>query len=226
MTNHRPEQERILRERLASWREVESLRRPNREIDLQVIAFSRQVGSGGRLIAARVSQILDLSFYDWDELRHIAAMVDPGESSAEAAARDYPTDEGTLRHLDLPPSEYRAALTRSMETIAAGDGGVVLGRGANFVLPRERCLRVRIVAPPEIRADYLARVLDLDPQQALRAVEQGDSDRRAFIRHFFDEDIDESTHYDLVLNMDLYTLDAAVMMALEAWGAARRIWGE
>ena len=226
MTNHRPELERALQERLASWREVESLRRPNREIDLQVVAFSRQVGSGGRLIAARVSQILDLSFYDWDELRHIAAMAAPGEPEIETSARDYPAGEGTLRHLDLPPAEYRQTLTRSMETIAGADGGVVLGRGANFVLPRERCLRVRIVAPPEIRADYLARVLDLDRQQALRAVEEGDTDRRAFIRHFFDTDIDESTHYDLVLNMYLYTLDAAVMMVLQAWGAARRIWGE
>ena len=226
MTNHRPELERTLQERLASWREVESQRRPNREIDLQVIAFSRQVGSGGRLIAARVSQILDLSFYDWDELRHIAALVPPGDSETEASPRDYEVGEGTLRHLDLPPAEYRQTLTRSMETIASTDGGVVLGRGANFVLPRERCLRVRIVAPTEIRADYLGRVLDLDPQKALLAVEEGDTGRRAFIRHFFDADIDESTHYDLVLNMDLYTLDAAVMMVLQAWGAARRIWGE
>lgn len=226
MTNHRPELERALEERLARWREVECLRRPNREIDLQVVTFSRQVGSGGRLIAARVSQILDLSFYDWDELRQIAAMVDPGRAPAEGAARDYEVGEGTLRHLDQPPALYRDTLTRAMRELAAREGGVVLGRGANFVLPRESCLRVRIVAPAEIRADYLGRVLQLHPAQALAAVQQGDADRRAFIRHFFDADIDEATHYDLVLNMDLYTLDAAVMMVLQAWGAARRIWGE
>ena len=137
----------------------------------------------------------------------------------------YDVTEGTLRHLDLPPAQYREVLTAAMKKIDSTDGGVVLGRGANFILPRERCLRVRIVAPPEIRADYLARVLDLDPDQALAAVHKGDADRSAFIRHYFGQDIDEDTHYDLVLNMDLYSLDAAVVMVLQAWGAARQIWG-
>ncbi len=224
MTNHRPELERALQQRLDTWRRIEAQRRPNREIDLRTITFSRQVGSGGRLIAARVSQILAQNFYDWDELRHIVAMV--AKHGDDETTRDYDVDEGTLRHLDLPPAEYRDALTIAMKGIDAADGGVVLGRGANFILPRERCLRIRVVAPPEIRADYLRRILDLDHPRALAAVHKGDADRRAFIRHFFDEDIDEDTHYDLVINMDLYTLDAAVMLVLQAWSAARRIWGE
>ena len=224
MTNHRPDLERALQQRLDTWRAIEAQRRPNREIDLRTITFSRQVGSGGRLIAARVSQILALNFYDWDELRHIVAMV--AECDASGTTRDYDVDDGTLRHLDLPPAQYRDALTIAMKGIDAADGGVVLGRGANFILPRERCLRIRVVAPTGIRADYLRRILGIDHARALETVRKGDADRRAFIRHFFDEDIDEDTHYDLVVNMDLYTLDAAVMLVLQAWSAARRIWGE
>ena len=224
MTNHRPELELALQQRVDAWRAAEAQRRPNREIDLRTITFSRQVGSGGRLIAARVSQILALSFFDWDELRHIVAMV--AQHGDTDTTRDYDVTEGTLRHLALPPAQYRDVLTTAMRGIDGADGGVVLGRGANFILPRERCLRIRIVAPPAIRADYLHRILDLDHRAAMEAVHKGDANRRAFIRHFFDEDIDEDTHYDLVINMDLYTLDAAVMMVLQAWGAARRIWGE
>ena len=226
MSIHRPELERALSERLRTWRQVEAQRRPAREIDLRVVTFSRQVGSGGRLIAARVAQVLELPFYDWEEIRRVAT---PGAEEAAEGADDrvrVSVDGGSLRHLDRSPSAYRERLTTAMEAIAGVDGGVVLGRGANFILPRDRCLRVRIVAPPEIRADYLARVLDLDPEQSRDAVRDGDADRRAFVRHYFDEDIDEDTHYDLVLNMDLYTLDAAVVMMLQAWGAARQIWGE
>ncbi len=225
MSIHRPELEQALRERVARWREVEALRRPTREIDLRVIAFSRQVGSGGRLIAARMAQVLELPFYDWDEIRRLAPPSPAGALGRGTQASDL-EDSGTLRHVDRTPVEYRDRLTRAMETIADGEGGVVLGRGANFILPRDRCLRVRIVAPREIRADYLARVLDLDPRRARQAVLDGDADRQAFILRYFDADIDEVTHYDLVLNMDLYTLDAAVLMMLQAWGAARQIWEE
>ncbi len=222
MTRHDPDLERTLLQRLDAWRRVESLRRPARAIDLHTLTFSRQVGSGGRLIAARIAQILDLPFYDWDGLRHIAQML----NGRHDEAHDYAVDEGTLRHLDLPPDRYRDVLGRAMGEIDTTDGGVVLGRGANFILPRERCLRVRIVAPPEIRADYLARMLDLEPAAAMEAVRKGDADRAAFIHHFFDADIDEDTNYDLVINMDLYTLDAAVLLVLQAWGAARQIWEE
>jgi len=100
----------------------------------------------------------------------------------------------------------------------------VLGRGGNFILPRDRCLRVRIVAPLEIRVEYLASMLGVSADEARAAAEQGDADRQAFTRHYFDADVDDATHYDLVLNMDLYTLDAAVVMVLQAWGAARQIW--
>ena len=224
MSIHRPELEQALERRLRAWREVESLRRPTREIDLRVVSFSRQVGSGGRLIAARVAQVLELPFFDWDALRRIAP-ARSGATTEEPSADSLEVEGGSLRHVDQPPPDYREQLTTAMEAIADGDGGLVLGRGANFILPRERCLRVRIVAPPEIRADYLARILELEPEAADAAVRDGDADRRAFVRHYFDADIDEDTHYDLVLNMDLYSLDAAVVMVLQAWGAARQIWG-
>lgn len=226
MSIHRPELEQALRERLQTWRQVEAMRRPTREIDLRVVTFSRQVGSGGRLIAARVAQVLELPFYDWEEIRRVAPPEESDPLEDTDPGEKVPVDGGTLRHLHRDPAGYRERLTAAMEAIADGDGGVVLGRGANFILPRDRCLRVRIVAPAEIRSDYLARVLDLSPDAAGDAVRDGDADRRAFVRHYFDEDIDEDTHYDLVLNMDLYTLDAAVVMMLQAWGAARRIWGE
>ena len=226
MSIHRPELEEALHARLDAWRQVEALRRPTREIELEVVTFSRQVGSGGRLIAARVAQVLELPFYDWEEIRRVAPPGVTDENEDTDPSLKVPVPGGSLRHLHREPTDYRERLSAAMEVIADGDGGIVLGRGANFILPRERCLRVRIVAPADIRADYLARVLDLTPEAARAAVEEGDADRRAFIRHYFDEDIDEDTHYDLVLNMDLYTLDAAVVMMLQAWGAARRIWGE
>lgn len=236
----RPELDRALNRQLRRWRNVEARRRPTRDIDLNVIAISRQTGSGGKLIAARVSQTLELPYYDREIIRRMAENVkaqggDVGRDDGleltsdlpyPSALQSYESLDGTLRHLDLPPEQYREHLGTVMHDIADGEGGVVLGRGANFMLPRDRCLRVRVVAPLEIRTDYVASMFQIPVGQARTAAQEKDADRRLFNRNFFDADIDEPTNYDLVLNMDLYSLDAAVVMVLQAWSAARHIWCE
>ncbi len=235
----RPDLDRALNRQLRRWRNVEARRRPTREIDLNVIAISRQTGSGGKLIAARVAQTLELPYYDREIIRRIAENVkayegsdreaeeaEESDASYPSALQSYESLDGTLRHLDLPPEQYREHLRLVMENIAEGDGGVVLGRGANFMLPRHRCLRVRVVAPLKIRTDYVASMFQIPESQARVTAMEKDDDRRLFNRNFFDADIDEPTHYDLILNMDLYSLDAAVVMVLQAWGAARQIWGD
>jgi len=234
----RPRMDETLRLQIDRWQQVELQRRPGREMDLRVVTFSREVGSGGRLIAARVAQILDLPYYD----REIIQLVDQGgDATTSGSAGQEAADDLVVRRwarqpeddlegedprgpLSLSPEEYRTRLQRVMEAIADGEGGAVLGRGANFILPRERSLRVRVVAPLDIRVEYLAAMMGVDREQARAAAVQGDARRRAFTRETFDADVDDATGYDLVLNMDLYTLDAAVVMVLQAWGAARQIW--
>lgn len=232
MPIHRPRMDEALQQQMERWHEVEQRRIPARDIDVRVITFSREVGSGGRLIAARVAQILDLPFYD----REIIQLIDQGGDHSAVNADDLVVrrwareaeDElsgGDPRGpLELPPGEYRERLRRVIEAIADGDGGVVLGRGAHFILPRERCLRVRVVAPLDIRAEYLAAMAQVTREEARAAAARGDARRRAFTRETFDADVDDATHYDLVVNMDLYSLDAAVVLVLQAWGAARQIW--
>jgi len=95
---------------------------------------------------------------------------------------------------------------------------VILGRGANFILPPEQTFAVRFVAPEEMR---IRRTTRTTAEEAQRYILKTDSDRRAFVRKYFHAEINDPVHYDLVLNMRGYLLDSAVeavIAAFEAWG--------
>lgn len=87
---------------------------------------------------------------------------------------------------------------------------VLVGRGANFILPPEGRFRVRIVAPLETRVQNVAREFGVAPDEAKRRILRTDSDRRAFVRKYFHADITAPVNYHLVINTGTLTIDRAV----------------
>ncbi len=229
--------EKVLADQLGKWDGVETRRKEARKFDLRVITVSRQAGSGGKLIAARVAQEAGLRYYDRELILKIAQSARTDEGAVESRdERGHSVMEGWfdslvtqrqlmpqryLRHLNLRPDEYLEHLTKVVLEIGEGAGGVVVGRGANFIFPRENCLRVRIIAPLEMRMDYIANILDMSTVRAKLLILQREADRKAFAKHYFKADITDPDNYDIVLNMDVFTLDEAVTAVLAAWDAAR-----
>jgi cytidylate kinase len=87
---------------------------------------------------------------------------------------------------------------------------VIVGRGANFILPPEDTFRVRIVAPLELRIQNLMSRYDIPLNEAKRRIRRTETDRRAFVRKHFHADIDDPVNYDLVINAGSLTIEAAV----------------
>ena len=87
---------------------------------------------------------------------------------------------------------------------------VILGRGANFILPQEDILRVRIVAPLEMRIKNMAEWSNLSLAKAKEQVFKIESDRRAFIMKYFYADIDDPVNNDIIINTKNTSIDAAV----------------
>jgi len=94
-------------------------------------------------------------------------------------------------------------------TIGKHGKAVIVGRGANFVLPPERRFRVRIVAPLELRVQKVALDSDIPVDEAKRRVLRTDSDRSAFVRKYFNADISDPINYDLVINTEILSVNAA-----------------
>ncbi len=120
------------------------------------------------------------------------------------------------------------ALDKIVKAASLQGGVVILGRGANYLLPDSMAYRIRIVAPDDIRVRNLTEFRGLSRREARQRIEQVDLERAQFVKKHFKKDLDNACDYDLILNLGTNTLDAAVkitLSALRAHGWAMDITG-
>lgn len=181
---------------------------------LPVITLSRQPGSGGKFVARSVAEKLGLDLFH-QEL--INAMAENADTSARvirtldergvSMLEDWVSAAISDRH--LWPDEVSRMLMQVIGTIGRHGKAVIVGRGANFVLPAENRFRVRIIAPLEKRVDCVAEAHGLPKKEAKQRVLRTESDRRAFVRKYFHSDIGDPANYDMVLNTGSLSVESA-----------------
>ena len=93
---------------------------------------------------------------------------------------------------------------------------VIVGRGANFILPLQERFSVRVVAPLEVRVQNVTREYSVSENDAKRRILRRESRRRAFVRQSFHEDIADPLNYDLSLNTGKLSIKSAVNAVIGA----------
>ena len=188
-----------------------------------VITVSREPGSGGNLVARGISRKLGLDLFHQEVIHEMAG-------SAGVSARVMQTlDEKAMTVLDewiaslvddrhLWPDQYLQHLMKVVGTIGEHGSAVMVGRGANFIVPPEKRMRVRVVAPMDFRVKHVAREFQVSAETAKRRVVRTESDRRAFIRKYFNADIDDPANYDLIINTGTISVELAVESVIGALG--------
>ncbi len=204
--------EKIVEEHVQRWN---MLRREKKEgPPAMVITVSRQPGSGGRLVAQAIADRLGLDLFHQEVLHEMAKsahmsekLVQTLDERALTVLEDYLSSLVHRRH--LWPDEYLRHLMRVIGTIGRHGRAVVVGRGANFILPAEGRFRVRVVADRVFRGRQVAGQFGVTEDEAYRRIDQTDADRSAFIRRYFHADIADPLNYDMVLNTGVMTIDQA-----------------
>jgi cytidylate kinase len=189
---------------------------------LRVITVSRETGSGGRTLAARLAKRLDFELIDRqivDKLSH-----DTGARERLIASLDERTRsavglwvEGILTGRYIDQSEYANALCRSVTTLAEHGDSVIIGRGANVILGPRGGLHVRVIAPPEVRVQNLMRHMGMAPREAREHIDLCDEERRRFYAEVLNADIENPCDYHLVINTARVGLDLAEELVVQAW---------
>jgi len=218
--------EKMIDEQVKKW-ELLQTKKPERQQDICVITVSREPGSGGRIVAQRLAEYLKFDLFHQEIVHEMA-------KSANASTRLIESlDETTLNVLEdwistlvnqnhLWPDQYLKTLMNVIGTIGKHGQAVIVGRGANFILPPEERFRVRIVAPLGKRVKNVARDFHVSEDEARRRVLKTDSDRRAFIRKYFHADISDPANYDVVVNTGVLRVEVAVEAVKGALMAQRR----
>jgi cytidylate kinase len=204
---------KIIEEQVKKW-QIMKIKEKKEAIAFPVITISREPGSGGRVVATELGKKLGFDVFHQEIINEIA-------ESAQVSTRVLETlDEKGLSVLEewitslvdnrhLWPDQYLRHLMKVIGTIGKHGNAVIVGRGANFVLPPEGRIRVRIVAPLDVRVENVSRNFGVSAEDAERRIIRTESERRAFIRKYFNADITDPINYDLVLNTGTLSIEAA-----------------
>ncbi|MCI0698929.1 cytidylate kinase-like family protein [candidate division KSB1 bacterium] len=185
------------------------------------ISFSRDYGSGGLEISKRVAEKLGWQHFDHEVVEAIASEAKTREDivalfdeSVRSELQTYVQNLFTLQTWD--GTHYIFHLVHVLSAIARHGNAVIVGHGANFVLPPQHGLRVRVVAPTPVCAHNYVQLRGVTEAEALREITRRNSEYAAFIRHHFHRDIADPLAYDVILNAEHLDLDAAVEMIIRA----------
>ena len=211
----------LIEEQVRRW---EILRRESIEQKtIPVITLSRQPGSGGKFVAKAVADRLGLDIFHQELINAMAENADTStrvirtlDERGFSMIEDWVSAAISERH--LWPDEVSRVLMRVIGTIGRHGNAIIVGRGANFILPPENRFRVRVIAPLEMRVNRVAETFGVTKEEAKRRVLRTESDRRAFVRKYFHSDISDPANYDVVLNAGTLSVDssaAAICGALE-----------
>jgi hypothetical protein len=183
---------------------------PGRYVTRDGIAFgpylliSRECGSGSSLLAQIVGERLGWNVFDSKIVDEIAKVARVQERLVQSVDEHvHSAWEQTWRELlleELPDKKYLHHLSEVIMTLGHQGNVVLVGRGAQYFLPPECSLRVRLVAPLETRAQRVAGRKNISLEEARLRVNEIDSERAAFIRKTFQKDVRSPLNQDLVVN--------------------------
>ncbi len=214
-------------DRQALEQQLEKWRREKRGKYRPCITVSREAGAGASEICRKVATDLQMDLIGSQIISRIAESVNMSEKVVSML------DEKTISKIDswiqsfftarhLWPDVY---LQHLIKVIRAGVGefgnAIIMGRGAQFILPPEKIFRVRFIAPLEKRIEHVMKNRNLDHDEARSYIIKTDNERSAFIMKYFHENLADPSHYDLVLNTGDISVDEAAKIVKEAYLAKK-----
>ncbi len=201
---------------------------------MPIVTISRQYGSGGSEVAARVAQAISWKLYDNDVIEQVAARL--GMSVADVSARDervpslvermtsamamgVPEVMPLVGDMASQPSEERMVeMTRRVIEDAVRSGPAVLvGRGAQCMLAASAdALHVYCYAPFDALVRYAITNLDVPAGEARRRVIDINHQREDYVKRHWKRDWRDFTNYDICLNTSRLGLGSAAHLVTQA----------
>lgn len=213
-----------------------STSQPNPTVDgMSAVTISREYGSGGGEIASRLARRLGWTLVDHQIVANVAQRL--GMTQEEAQARDErgaglvarvldafltTAPEGPVQPGDVPSNSadlYHGAVCQVIEEAVRTRHVVIVGRGAQVLLQERRdVFHVRVVAPLELRIEYVSRREGLSESEARTRIHAKEQGRDRYLQTHYGRNPHDPQLYDLTVNTRGITLDGVVellLMALE-----------
>lgn len=175
------------------------------ELDPFTIALSREAGTPALEVAREVGERLDWPVYDREVAARIAQVLHLPVAAVEAI--DERRQSWLLECIEsfgsgreLSESSYFRHLISVIRSLGEKGRCLIVGHGAEFILPPHSTLRVCLVGDREDRIAAISRSHRVDHWTASRQLDEIHRERIRFLSTHFNVDPTQPRNYDLVLN--------------------------
>ena len=178
-----------------------------------VITISRQFASFGRSIAQKMSEELQIEFYDRDIVEATAKrmgqpvpVISNEEENANVAffRRKYPLGMGVSNIQD----EIFEVQTNIIRDIAAKESCIIVGRCAGNVLKEHpRCLNIYVYSPYEVRLKNCTDSLQMDLKVAKKMIKDVDKARENYRYRYCPEIKNVYDGYDIMIDSSRFGIE-------------------
>jgi hypothetical protein len=185
------------------------------------LLISREKGAGGTAVGQLAGKRLGWQVFNKEIVDAIAEkanvrreLIESLDERDRATIRDVVS--GFLSPQPVGTAGYLATLREILLTLGHQGDVVIVGRGAQYVLPSRFGLRLRMVAPIEVRVRRIAAEGSISLEAARAEVETSDRERATLTRRHFGEDWRDPLNYDVIINTAELTAEAATEAVVTA----------
>jgi len=209
---------------------------------MPVVTIRGQLGSGAPEIGKLIAEKLQCDYVDREIIARVAELLNrkekdvmekempPGSLMGRivlALEHSPPIPSPTGMHatepylpaweIPLDDTLYLAGLKSVIRELAASESLVIRGRGSQFILKHwPGALHVLFVSPLKLRVMRVMKDMKTDEESAKKEVERFDSSRHQFIKKYFNAELEDAVHYDLVINTEHLSFEAAALIVINA----------
>ena len=197
-----------------------------------IITVGRQYGSGGREVAKKLAEIMNISFYDKELLAEAAResgicqeVIETYDEKQEKRSifsmigGFQGRNDGTGMYLEMPLN-HRIFLAQfdTIRKIADQGPCVIVGRCADYVLrDHDNVLNVFIKAGMDERIKRIMRLYDLDPMKAGETIRKADKQRATYYNYYATgSNWGDANNYHLCVDTGALGIEGAVELIRRA----------
>ncbi len=175
---------------------------------IKYVTISRESGTDGTLVAQLVAKTLGWNDYGHNLRDHVAKWYEESRLKLDQVDETqgnwiFDTFGTWLDHSLITHDKFLAQVRKMIHILVRRGPAVFVGRGAQFLLPREQTIAVRLVAPESYRLERVQQRQGFATRgEARRWLRSTDAGRRDFVRRHFHHDISDPCGHDLVVNVE------------------------
>jgi cytidylate kinase len=181
---------------------------------MAVVTISHEMGAGGPEIGIALARGLGYRYVDQELIAEAARCYGLLEEKLSHLDETKPS---LLERFDVETRRYITAVQAALYEFAEADNVALMGRGGQWLLRGiPHALRVRVTAPFTLRVKRLSKKMSeqmgegANPRTVTEIVRRDDAEKSGRMRYLYEVDIRDPALYDLVINTEKLTTEAAV----------------